>query len=103
MTATAGGNGRARLMTRMVEHGATQVAMADLMDQAQIVWRIGANDSVSETCIHAEEIMASGARSCRSALDVMARMQRTEGAQDRRPNNCAEEVRGGHVRGDQAS
>ena len=82
MTATAGGNDNARLVTRMVEHGATQVAMADLMEQAQVVWRIGADDPVSETCIHAEEILASGARSCRRALDVMVRIERTNDAQD---------------------
>ena len=82
MTTTARGDDRERLFTRMVEHGATQVAMAELMEQAQVVWLIGADEPVSETCIHAEELMASGARSCRSALDVMARMERAEGAQD---------------------
>ena len=73
----AAGDNRKRLVARMVEHGATQVGMADLMDQAQVVWRIGVDDCVSETCIHAEELMASAARSCRNALDVMARMEGT--------------------------
>lgn len=82
MTATPNRNDRARLVARMIEHGATQVAMADLVDQAQILWHIGSDDPVSETCIHAEETMASGARSCRRALNVLARIQRTRGAQD---------------------
>ncbi len=71
-----------RLLARMVKHGAKQVEMADLIDQAQVLWFIEENDIVSETCIHAEELMASGARSCRGALDVIARMDRTEGARD---------------------
>ena len=82
MATSAGNAGLTRLMARMVRHGATQVGTADLMEQAQIVWRIGANDPVSETCVHAEEIMSSGARSCRKALDLMARMARTGDSQD---------------------
>ena len=56
--------------------------MAELMDQAQVIWRIGAEDTVSEACIYAEEIMASGARNCRSALVVMARMDDAVGSCD---------------------
>ena len=83
MTTRAGGTDLTRLAARMVEHGATPVATANLMEEAQIVWRIGEHDTVSETCIHAEEMMSSGARSCHSALKLMARMARTEGTQDR--------------------
>ena len=71
-----------RLVARKIRHGAKQVETADLMDQAQIVWSITDEDVVSEICIHADELMASGARSCRGALDVMARMDGTEGRKD---------------------
>ena len=76
MTASPDGNDLARLVARLIKHGATPVAMADLMDQAQLLWYIGKDNPVSETCIHAEETMASGARSCRSALNVLARIER---------------------------
>ena len=82
MRPSEGDDNRARLVARMVEHGATRVEMAKLMKEAQIVWRIGAYEDVSETCIHSEELMASGARSCRLALDVMTRMDRTDGVRD---------------------
>ena len=82
MATSEGGHDRTRLVARMLEHGATQVEMDDLMKQAQVVWQIGVGDLVSETCIHAEELMSSGARSCRSGLDVMARMDGTEGGED---------------------
>ncbi len=82
MTVNNGGENRERLVARMIKHGAKQVEMADLMDQAQVVWYITDKDVVSETCIHAEEVMSSGARSCRAALDVMARMDCTEGGWD---------------------
>ena len=71
-----------RLLARMVKHGANEVEMTDLLEQSQIVWRIGAKDEVSETCVRLEEWMASAGRSCRSALDVMIRMNRTDGPKD---------------------
>ena len=64
---------RERLLVRMVKHGATKVTMRELAEKAQLVWRIGAGEEVSTTCVHLEEWMASAARSCRSALDVMKR------------------------------
>ena len=82
MATNTGGGNRKRLVTRMVKHGAKQVEMADLMDQAQVAWCITDKDAVSETCLRAEEVMASGARSCRGALDLMARMDRTKGEPD---------------------
>lgn len=82
MAMSAGKSDLTRLMTRMVRHGATQVGTADLMETAEIVWGIRASDPVSETCVHAEEIMSSGARSCRKALDLMVRMERTADSQD---------------------
>ena len=60
---------RERLLVRMVKHGATKVTMRELAEKAQLVWRIGAGEEVSTTCVHLEEWMASAARSCRSALD----------------------------------
>lgn len=82
MATNAGKTDLTHLMARMVKHGATQVGTADLMEKAEIVWRIAANDSVSETCVNVEEIMSSGARSCRKALNLMARMERTDDSQD---------------------
>ena len=70
MKTSDGDDNRARLVARMVEHGATQVEMAELMEKAQIVWRIGANEDVSETCIHSEELMASGARELPSRFSM---------------------------------
>lgn len=80
-TKTGDGDGE-RLVARMVKHGAKQVEMADLMGQAQVLWHITDKDVVSETCLHAGEIMASGARNCRRALDLMARTDGTEGERD---------------------
>ncbi len=77
-----GGGDRKRLLARMVEHGATEVELASLLEQSQIVWRIGAEEEVSETCVRLEELMARAARSCRSALGVMARMDRTDSPKD---------------------
>ena len=66
----------------MVKHGATKVTMRELAEKAQLVWRIGAGEEVSTTCVHLEEWMASAARSCRSALDVMKRMDSADGPKD---------------------
>ena len=71
-----------RLLARMVKHGTPEVEMADLPEQCQIIWQIGAKEEVSETCIGLEEWMASAGRSCRSALDVMIRMDHTDGPKD---------------------
>ena len=73
---------RERLLVRMVKHGATKVTMRELAEKAQLVWRIGAGEEVSTTCVHLEEWMASAARSCRSALDVMKRMDSADGPKD---------------------
>ena len=78
----AGNADLTRLVARMVKHGATQVEAADMVEKSEIVWHIGANDAISETCVHAEEIMLSGARSCRKALDLMARMEPSDHSQD---------------------
>ena len=80
-TKTGDGDGE-RLMARMVKHGAEQVEMAELIDRALVQWHITDKDVVSETCIHAGELMASGARNCRRALELMTRMDRTEGEPD---------------------
>lgn len=79
---SAGNADSTRLVARMEKHGATQVEAADIVEESEIVWHIGANDQVSETCVHAEEIMLSGARSCRRALNLMARMERSDHSQD---------------------
>ena len=73
---------RERLLARMVRHGAAKVAIRELAEKAQVVWRIGEKEEISETCVHLEEFMASAARTCRSALDVMKRMDSTDRPKD---------------------
>ena len=65
------GNTRTRLISRMVKHGAKHVDMTELFKEAQIVWKIGADEKVTDACIHLEEFMSSAARSCKKALEVM--------------------------------
>lgn len=65
---------RMRLLAKMVRHGATQVEIDDLFKQSQIIWRIGADQEISHTCVHLEEFMSSAARNCKKALRVIARM-----------------------------
>lgn len=62
---------RARLISRMIKHGAKHVDTTKLFEEAQIVWKIGPGDEVSDICIHLEEFMSSAARSCKGALEVM--------------------------------
>lgn len=78
----AEGNHRTRLIVRRVKKSASQIGMAHLMTLAQVVWCIKDDDTVSDTCIHAEELLAGGARSCHSLLDVMTRMDSTDGVED---------------------
>ena len=69
-----------RLVSQRVNHGAIQMgSMAEMLEKAAIIWPIGVDDPISETCIQAEDWLASGARSCRRALDVMDRIERAEG------------------------
>ena len=72
-----------RLVSRLVKHGASLVPFDGLVEQAQIIWRIGSDQKVSDACLHAEEFMASAARNCRRAISVMDRMRQDEGARMR--------------------
>ena len=74
---------RDRLTAQLIRHGAKQVCIPDLLEQSQIVWQIKPHEEVSETCVQLEELMASAARSCRDALNVMERMDRNEGLVDK--------------------
>lgn len=74
--------GSNRLLTRMADHGATMVELDTLLKESDIVWSIGPNDEVSETCIHLEEFSASAARNCRSALGVIDRIHGSDNVKD---------------------
>lgn len=73
---------RTRLVSRLVKHGAKHVDTTQLVEEAQIIWKIGADEEVSDTCIHLEEFMLSAARSCRKALDVVERIDELTDAED---------------------
>ena len=61
-----------RFVSKLVRHGASQVSIAELVAQGQIIWAIGPDQVLSGTCIRAEEFMASAARRSRQARDIMA-------------------------------
>ena len=71
-----------RFVSKLVRHGASQVSIAELVAQGQIIWAIGPDQVLSGTCIRAEEFMASAARRSRQARGIMARMKRGEGRKD---------------------
>ena len=71
-----------RFVSKLVRHGASQVSIAELVAQGQIIWAIGPDQVLSGTCIRAEEFMLSAARSSRRARGIMARMMRGEGRKD---------------------
>ncbi len=66
---------RARVFTKMLKHGARQVEVSELYREAQVAWRIGPEEELSETCIHLEEFLSSAARNSRNALRLMDRMR----------------------------
>ena len=74
---------RTRMIRRIVRHGAKVVPPSELMEASEIVWRIGPEDEVSETCIRLEEFSASATRNAQSALRVMDRMEGSVGLDDR--------------------
>lgn len=69
------GQKRARVITRMLKHGARQVEVRELYRESQVAWRIGSEEEMSETCIHLEEFLSSAARNSRNALRLMDRMR----------------------------
>ena len=74
---------RARLLSNMVLHGATQVELRELFKESQIIWQLRPDQEISDTCIQLEEFMSSAARNARSALDVIDRMRGLGNLQDR--------------------
>ena len=66
---------RARVINRMLKHGARQVEVRELYRESQVAWRIGPEEELSETCIHLEEFLSSAARNSRNALRLMDRMR----------------------------
>ena len=55
-----------------VEYRVTLVETTDLSERAQIVWRIGEEEEVSEACLRLQGLMASAVINGRNALSVMA-------------------------------
>ena len=73
---------RERLITNLVQHGATQVELDDLARESDVVWRIAPNDEVSEPCVRLEEFICSATRNAQSALRVIDRMVGPDKVQD---------------------
>ena len=65
---------RSRLLSRLVEHGATHVELDRMVRESVIIWQIRPDQEMAETCIHREEFMSSAARHCQSALRVIDRI-----------------------------
>ena len=74
---------RTRLLSNMVNHGATQVEMSELFRESQVIWQIRPANEMSETCIQLEEFMSSAARDSQSALRVIDRIHDSDDLQDR--------------------
>ena len=74
---------RGRLISRLVDHGATQVEIRELFKESQVIWQIRPDQQTSDTCIQLEEFMASAARNTQSALNVIERMGGSTSLQDR--------------------
>ena len=72
--------GQKRMPTRIVGHDARDET-TDVVRQPEILWRTG-NEELSAACIHLEELAASAAHSCGSAMSVMARMDDISGRKD---------------------
>ena len=62
------------LIANMVKHGARRVETQDLLREGVLIWRLERERPLSETCIHLEEFMSVAARNCRSALDVIEKI-----------------------------
>ena len=70
--------GRGRLTSRLVGHGATEVEIPELFKQSQVIWQLAEGVEVSETCVALEEFMSNAARNAQSAINVIARMEGNE-------------------------
>ena len=73
---------REELLQRMVKHGAEEVPVSELFQRSEIVWQIGANESISKTCVRLEEFITSAARNAQDALKVIDRMHNSDGLRD---------------------
>ena len=71
-----------RFISKLVKHGASQVSIAELVAQGQIIWKIGPDQVISAACLRAEEFMLSAFRTCQRARGIMARMEDGEGRND---------------------
>lgn len=74
---------RGRLISRLVDHGATRVEIRELFKESQVIWQIRPDHELSDTCVQLEEFMSSAARNAQSALHVIERMGGSDNRQDR--------------------
>ena len=72
----------ARLISKLMKHGASHVSIPELVANGQVIWSIGAGQEVSKPCLHAEEFMSSAARNCHRANSVIARMRQDKARGD---------------------
>ena len=70
------------LLEKLRRHGAQHVDLPHMWRDGVVVWRIGADEEISETAIHLEEFSSSAARNAASALRVLERIGPASGARD---------------------
>ena len=70
------------LISDMIKHGTRHVETNDLFRESVLVWHIPAGTVVSRTSIRLEEFMSSAARNCKSALDVIDKIDSSKSTQD---------------------
>ena len=58
----------------MVQHGATEVPICELVRESVVSWCIKQHEEISETCIRLEEFNSSAARNAKSALGLISRL-----------------------------
>lgn len=71
-----------KLISEMLRHGAQQVETQDLLRESVLVWSISEGTTVSRINIRLDELMSSAARNCKSALDVIKRIDTLHPVQD---------------------
>ena len=70
------------LAAGLIKHGARRVETQDLLREGILVWHLPEGTSLSQISIRLEELMASAARNCKSAFEVIARIDSLLPVQD---------------------
>ena len=74
---------REHVMRKVVQHGAEEVTVGELIERSLVSWRLGPDEEISRTCIGLEEFNASAARNAEKALRVIKRATVNGGLRDR--------------------